>query len=472
MLSVKSAILRSFLRDTKKIIAFLLAFRAFLVFLRKIKGIMVIDKIKIAGIMNLEEISISLRDFNALIAPNNYGKTNVLNAIGFGIEFMEASFKRKSSLMKLRSLIPINNRLEGKPFIYEIEGVLDRKGRTWNFVYGYSFEWAKTIQEDAGACIVAEYLRLKSDEDLKYKSYINRTETGNALYLASPTGRCSKQLLVADNVLALNKLANFDDLFYVDIIRELNRIDVRMINTLDNPDGYFNMITPDEDVNELSLDFPREGKIGFYINSLKAKSKEKYDLLKNTVVDLLPNMEDFKPVQINLKKDVEHDENKVLPFRLPEIFYDVQVKEYYNNQYTSINRISTGCKKILYILTMVIAANINKIPLLLLEELENSVHPRLLQNLLASIRTLAGDTKIITTSHSPYLIKYLDPRQIKLGVPSADGIADFRGLKSTKIGKLLRNASAEEVSLGEYLFEMMLDMDDNKELSNEYLSNG
>ena len=82
---------------------------------------------------------------------------------------------------------------------------------------------------------------------------------------------------------------------------------------------------------------------------------------------------------------VEEEETKDLPFRLPETFYDVRVKERYNNQYTSISRISSGSKKIFFILTLVIAAEINKIPLLLLEELENSVHPRLLQNLLTAI---------------------------------------------------------------------------------------
>ena len=167
-------------------------------------------------------------------------------------------------------------------------------------------------------------------------------------------------------------------------------------------------------------------------------------------------------------KDVEEEETKDLPFRLPETFYDVRVKERYNNQYTSISRISSGSKKIFFILTLVIAAEINKIPLLLLEELENSVHPRLLQNLLTAIVQLAGDTKVLITSHSPYLIKYLEPTKMKFGIPTELGVADFRSLKPNKVAKVLKNASAEEVSVGEYMFEMLLDMDCNDELINEY----
>ena len=397
---------------------------------------MILNKVKISGIFNLKDIEISLDDLSALIAPNNYGKSNVLHAIDFGVFFMEASLKRKLSLMRNRSLIPINTALEGAPLSIELEGEFSDGINTFNFVYGYSFEWLKTSKDDTGAKIIGEYLRMKSDDDLKFKSYINREDTNMAFYLASPTGRCSKQLPVDRNMLALNKLSNFDDLFYINAIRQLNKLDVREIGTLQLPDRLFNMIAPDDDVNELSLEYPKEEKVGYYLNSLKELAPDKYALLKDVVTVLLETIEDFEPVQIDLRKNEVEQDDKDLPFRLPEIFYDVRVKERYNNQYTSINRISSGSKKIFFILTLVIAAEINKIPLVLLEELENSVHPRLLQNLLTAIVQLAGDTKVLITSHSPYLIKYLEPTKMKFGIPSEEGVADFRSLKPSKVAKV------------------------------------
>lgn len=429
---------------------------------------MKLNRIKISGIFNLKDVEISLDDLSALIAPNNYGKSNVLQAINFGVFFMEASLKRKMSLMRNRSLIPINTVLEGNPFSFELEGEFSDGSGTFSFIYGYSFDWLKTSKGDAGAKIIGEYLKMKSDDDLKFKSYISRDNTDVAYYLASQTGRCSKQLPVGGNILALNKLANFDDLFYIDSIRKLNKLDVREISTLQHPDNLFNLIAPDDDMNELSLEYPREAKVGYYLNSLKELAPDKYELLKDVVMGLLVTIEDFEPVQIDLRKDVEEEEKKNLPFRLPETFYDVRVKERYNNQYTSISRISSGSKKIFFILTLVIAAEINKIPLVLLEELENSVHPKLLQNLLTAIVQLAGDTKVLITSHSPYLIKYLEPTKMKFGIPSVQGVADFRSLKPSKVVKVLKNASAEEVSVGEYMFEMLLDMDCDDELINEY----
>lgn len=165
-------------------------------------------------------------------------------------------------------------------------------------------------------------------------------------------------------------------------------------------------------------------------------------------------------------KEDNSDDN--LPFRLPDTFYDIRVKEVYNNQHTSISRISSGCKKILYVLALTIAAELNKMPLITFEELENSVHPKLLQNLLTILAQLAGDTKVLITSHSPYLIKYMKPDQVKFGIPNTKGLALFKELKPAKVNKVMRQASAEEVSFGEYLFDMILNTKEDEELLTEY----
>ena len=49
---------------------------------------MILNKVKISGIFNLKDVEISLDDLSALIAPNNYGKSNVLQAIDFGIMYI------------------------------------------------------------------------------------------------------------------------------------------------------------------------------------------------------------------------------------------------------------------------------------------------------------------------------------------------------------------------------------------------
>ena len=44
----------------------------------------------IDGIANIEHARLKIGEMNALIAPNGYGKSNVLHAIEFGISFLTA----------------------------------------------------------------------------------------------------------------------------------------------------------------------------------------------------------------------------------------------------------------------------------------------------------------------------------------------------------------------------------------------
>lgn len=53
---------------------------------------MVIDSFDIEGISNIEHIRINIGEMDALIAPNGYGKSNVLNAISFGLARLEFPF--------------------------------------------------------------------------------------------------------------------------------------------------------------------------------------------------------------------------------------------------------------------------------------------------------------------------------------------------------------------------------------------
>jgi len=52
---------------------------------------MTIDSFIIDGISNIEHIRLDIGDINALIAPNGYGKSNVLNAISFGLMYLNAN---------------------------------------------------------------------------------------------------------------------------------------------------------------------------------------------------------------------------------------------------------------------------------------------------------------------------------------------------------------------------------------------
>ena len=52
---------------------------------------MVINSFIIEGISNISSLRLDLGQLNALIAPNGYGKSNVLSAVEFGMKFLSAA---------------------------------------------------------------------------------------------------------------------------------------------------------------------------------------------------------------------------------------------------------------------------------------------------------------------------------------------------------------------------------------------
>ena len=82
---------------------------------------------------------------------------------------------------------------------------------------------------------------------------------------------------------------------------------------------------------------------------------------------------------------------------------------------------------------------------------------------------ILGDTSLLVTSHSPYLIQYLKPESIYVGVPNSEGIAVFKRVQAGKVKALLNAARELDLSVGEYLFELMSGDDDAAAVLSAYL---
>ena len=54
----------------------------------------------IEGISNIGSLRLDVGSLNALIAPNGYGKSNVLRAIGFGMDFLSATEQEKIQIFQ------------------------------------------------------------------------------------------------------------------------------------------------------------------------------------------------------------------------------------------------------------------------------------------------------------------------------------------------------------------------------------
>ena len=101
--------------------------------------------------------------------------------------------------------------------------------------------------------------------------------------------------------------------------------------------------------------------------------------------------------------------------------------------------------------------------LIAVEEPENSIHPSLFRDYIQIICQLLEDCKIIITSHSPYIISYLEPSWIHVGVNKQPGVAEFFTFKKSGQRLLQQDAANFKMSTGDYLFSMLADEESNWE---------
>lgn len=418
--------------------------------------IMKIQAVLIDGFKNLSNVRISFDNITALVALNNFGKSNVLSGIDFGLAFIKATIEDKKEMMANSNLIPINSNMLGRNYKYEMEVLTDFEGQEYVAQYGFEFEWKNT--EDAEPVIVAESLKIKLNEKgQKYTQLISRT-LDSAMYKSSETGRCSSKIKVENTELVANKLRAYDDLYYLDVIKKLNSMKIYMENNLDaksfyQPDPIVRKGFENEMINADNL--PR------IIYNLKEQNEAKFDLLKDVYSQLFPDIEDVivKKIKINAADNEQFPDD--VPFVFTNHIHVLFVKD--KNLANPINfaAMSDGAKRVFMILTKIIVSSVSNVSLIAIEEPENSVHPGLFQAYIRIISQLLDDCKVIITSHSPYIISYLEPAWIHVGINKIAGVAEFFSFKKTGQKQLQQDAIQLNMSMGDYLFSLLSDADDS-----------
>ena len=134
-----------------------------------------------------------------------------------------------------------------------------------------------------------------------------------------------------------------------------------------------------------------------------------------------------------------------------------------------MEHMSTGTQRIMWLIVNAIFGSSYGINLLGVDEVETSIHPKMIRGLLESLNEILDTSSMIVTSHSPYLIQYLKPEVIYIGVPNEDGVARFKRIKRNKIKGIIDTVRALETSVGEYLFELMAGDEDSVEILKAYL---
>jgi len=427
--------------------------------------------IKIGGFKNISMTKINFERISALVSLNNYGKSNIIEGLDFSIDFLTASQKQRKTMMEWTKAIPINKNLENENFYFEIE-FHEKMLKNFQYVkYGYSFAWNKN---KISGKIIDEWLELRDSESSKYSSFLKRKESK---YRKGKNTNAFRKINLDYNQLAIDVLSSINDTDISGVIKVIKNIKYRNCSAIDSTDCF--QTIPIEFLKNDSTTFEYDD-IPKALYLMKKNSKERFKMFEDAISTLFPEFESIsignydisKKLEMNLvklssEKNISNED--ILPFKIKDEVYKLYIKTKYLNQPLDISLMSTGTKRIFWLLANVLGAESNNISLLGIEELETSIHPRLLKNLLEILNTEIVNTSIIISSHSPFLIQYLKLPQIYLGVPNKHGIAQFMAIPEKNHKKIIANSEDSNASVGEYIFNLASGDDDSLETLKYYI---
>lgn len=426
---------------------------------------MKLKSVTIGGFKNIRTTKINLSNITAIISPNNYGKSNLLEAIDFGVEFISASEKDRKNMMGWIKGIPIIKTLENDEFIFEIEFMNDTSDEYRYVKYGYKFSWYR--DDGTGQRITDEWIDARPSESVKYSSFLKRRE---GKYRKEKGTTSFRSIKVDNEQLAIDVLLANEEISIYSLVKSIKSIDFHVCSSLDlrdrfqpDPIEYIDS-SDDEAIAFDDRDVPRA------LYKLQHTDSEKYDLFLEAVYTLFPEFTNVvvQSYSLNIDKgqinalyvtsssaETKSEDTDDIPFRIKDELYSIIITDKHLNQPININRMSTGTKRIFWLLANVFIASSKKISFIGIEELETSIHPRLLKSLLEFLNEVLEDTSVIISSHSPFLVQYLKIDNIFVGKPTIDGAAEFKKIKSSKSKQLINMARNNNMAVGEYLFELL-----------------
>ncbi len=442
---------------------------------------MKIKSISVGGFKNLKRSTMQLDNITAVISPNNYGKSNLLEAIDFGVDFLSSNSKDRKIMMKWIRGIPINKTIENDEFFFEIE-LEDEALDEYRYIrYGYTFRWFR--DDGKGQRITNEWIETRPNESVRYTAFLKRSE---GKYRKEKDTSSFRKINLEDSQLAIDVLSAMDDIAIQPVIKAIAGIDYHVCSSLDLGDRFQSAPIEYVDHDDGCIAFD-DKDVPRALFQLKEQYPDKYELFLEAVYHLFPEFTDVSIQAYTLNREnskvnliISADEGELvqttfeeaqndIPFKIRDELYRIIITNRNLNQAINISMMSTGTKRIFWLLANIFIASAKGMSVVGVEELETSIHPRLLKGLLEILDEVLDKTSLIISSHSPFLVQYIKAEKIYVGMPNTEGTAEFRKTKSSRIKSLIKTARDNGMSVGEYLFELMAGDQDSIETLSFYL---
>ncbi len=389
---------------------------------------MKIKSISVGGFKNLIQTRIEFNRITALVSPNNYGKSNVLQGIDFALSFLSAGEKSRKKMTSWVKGIPLNPYSAADPFLFEVEFHEPSLGEYQYVRYGFSFTW---FRDDAsGQRIVDEWLEMRETESVKYTNYLKRNE---GRYRKAKSTNAFRNIILGPYQLAVDTLSSIDDIAYSSALSFIKHLSFITCVSLDMDSQYqdlpFEMSDSDDSLSDTN-DIPPK-----LLNALKDKFPDRFALFKEAITTLFPEIGDIEVVKAKFdppdelfkmyameNEEVKYTTNAVTPppFKWKNEIQKIFVTYKHMNQPLDITMLSAGTKRLFWIMAILFSSN-STTHVIGIEELETSIHPRLIKQTLELLNEHLGDISLIITSHSPYLVQYLNLENIYIAFLTRQG---------------------------------------------------
>ena len=416
-----------------------------------------ITEICLSGFRNVVNTKIRTDDIACLVSSNNYGKTNVIDGIMFGIQFFKTTQSDREAQMGLSLDTPALQTNPSKTFDFELT-LKDENGE--EIVYCYSFVWGTT---DKPGFIQNEYLKIAKEGNKRPTTLIVREKPEVFRYKSTDAATKMNELSIEPNNLAISVLSVLTDVFFIDKIKTV--IYCHFIN-----DYFFDV---------------GQGDFALYLSGAK-KERYLFTPLPSAFAYLKRDNPNDARALVDAMKSLFPDVENIISLDGPIDAKDVRPSKYNNPWDTHLSvilvksktlsnpidfhRMSIGFRRIFVFLFHILQLQNEKVPTILaIEEPENSIQPSLLKMFLDIVKGFNSRLTIIFDSHSPFILSYLSPSSLYLGLPSEDGSACFRPFKASKIGPLENDAYESDLLIGQYITDLLGGDKEDIEKLNRYL---
>jgi len=361
-----------------------------------------LHRLEIHNYKSLRNVAIEPTPLSALVGPNAVGKTNLADALDFlghvyswGLE-RAVAFKGGYDSICFRdvgrSAEPIRFRV-----VFEVPRfILSAKNRLWRpLLVEHSFEFKASSRRNQAPFTIKEerlilFRRSLQGSDFKkvrqFTRRVRKIEIDESSPAVKVPGDVLKQLcelvpsfMSQDGGLMISHDDTLESLFK----RNLGALQVFQLE----PQGC-----RDSGVPASNTDLDRSGRnLPVALANLKKEHPEEYSLVLEMARRVMPTLE-------AIETDWTHTRSLALFLK------ERGIRRHWASQEISVGTLQT--------IALLVAALSPGIPLVVIEEPENSIHPWALRNLVEAFRAASEKRQIILTTHSPILIDQLKPEEI------------------------------------------------------------